>query len=155
MQHNSNSPLLRLPAEIRNQIYDYLIRGQTYKLQHKHNDVGWIFYHPYGNPALDSISYWQTQTYLSQTCRQLRHDTAVLFFQRNTFGADFPECSKTLDKCMELLQPHQANTIRTIRWEPSDTEDDRDNLKRTLGKWSGIKNVELDFLWSDEVGVYD
>jgi hypothetical protein len=58
------SPLLRLPAEIRNQIYEYVMCGQTIDL-----DV---------LPPPNLFS-------LPRTCRQIYHETELLLYSGNTF----------------------------------------------------------------------
>jgi hypothetical protein len=58
------SPLLRLPAEIRNQIYEYVMCNQTIAIN--------------ARPPRSVFS-------LPRTCRQIYHETELLFYSGNTF----------------------------------------------------------------------
>jgi len=135
-QHNSKSPLLRLPAEIRNQIYDYVIGGQTYVVSK----------HSLGKPVYflarkDSTGcYWREQTALSRTCRQFRYDTSVLFFQNNIFMTEYTEESPDMNGWMHSLQPYHASAIQTVFWGLWGSPE---ALKLLLADWMEIKRVGL------------
>jgi hypothetical protein len=58
------SPLLRLPAEIRNQIYEYVMCNQTIAIN--------------ARPPRSVFS-------LPRTCRQIYHETELLFYSGNMF----------------------------------------------------------------------
>jgi len=136
-QHNSNSPLLRLPAEIRNQIYDYVIGGQAYVIHKRSRRKP-----PYYLARRDFIGFhWREQTALPRTCRQFRHDTSVLFFQNNIFMARYTEPSSNMNGWMRSLQPYHASAIQTILWALWGPRSDPEALKSLLADWAGIKSV--------------
>jgi hypothetical protein len=116
-------------------------------LRQEDTAVGRVFYQIYDCQPLDASVYWQPDVPLGHTCRQLRHDTGVLYFRNNAFGA-YSYHSKVLDNWMGTLQPHEANAIRTIRWEPRDNKENNNNFKRTLNKWKGItQEIRESLFW--------
>ena len=71
-----NSVLLGLPAELRNTVYEYLFQTSTVTLRHcpgnRHHRVR-ILRQP------------KSPTALLFTCRQIRHESSVLYYQMITF----------------------------------------------------------------------
>ena len=136
-QHNSNSPLLRLPAEIRNQIYDYVIGGQTYAVYEASLEKPSYYLNRERGQGL----HWHEQTALSRTCRQFRHDTSLLFFQNNIFMANYLNSSSAMKGWMHSLQPYHASAIQAILCELWGPRRDPEALKLLLADWAGIKRV--------------
>jgi hypothetical protein len=137
LQHNSNSPLLRLPAEIRNQIYNYVIGRHHYEIRTRGSSG--ITY--YLSPGSASSPSWREQNGLSQTCRQLHHETSALPFRNNMFGIRMMEDHSTLNKWMGLLQPYQASAIQSIYFCLFTYAKSLETLKTLLSNFSGIKGV--------------
>ncbi|KAI4701706.1 hypothetical protein J4E81_003446 [Alternaria sp. BMP 2799] len=70
----ANSPLLRLPAELRNMIYGRVFNNITYKL-----------YMPYGAYPLCESSFQETDMGLILVSRQIHAETAYLPYELSTF----------------------------------------------------------------------
>jgi hypothetical protein len=138
-QHNSNSALLRLPAEIRNQIYKYVIGRHHYEMRTR--CPSGITY--YLIPGSASSPPWREQKDLSQTCRQLHHETSVLALRNNIFWIDCLRRSSILKKWMGLLQPYEASAIQSISLSLSAYADRLKTLKTLLSNFSGIKEVRV------------
>jgi hypothetical protein len=78
VRSNQDTPLLRLPAEIRNRIWQFALGGKVYRQQHvTGNRRGKLMPQPCerGNAFL-----------LLRTCRQIYAETGVLPFTINTFS---------------------------------------------------------------------
>jgi len=79
----TQSPLLRLPAEIRNQIYSYIFSDSIYELDHEEWQYCdfikfWVLRPP---PYSNSLSIVK----LPFACRQLHHETSLLPYRLATF----------------------------------------------------------------------
>lgn len=140
-QHNSSSPFLRLPAEIRNQVYNYVIGGTVYRLRDTQRCGKARYLDTYG-------FYWSEEIALSQTCRQLHHETCLLPFQNNMFESTAAQSTLNLEEWMELLQPYQANAIQSIYWTLGRSTADLEALKSLLNSRQGIKKVKLWFCYA-------
>lgn len=75
-QNQRDSPLLRLPAEIRNIIFAYALGGHVF-------DTLRIIAHHYGT----AVAKEQKLSPLLAVCRQIYSETALLLYSLNTFSA--------------------------------------------------------------------
>lgn len=66
LTHNSASPLLALPAELRNKIYDFVFAEQAVTI------------------CSHQPTFLQSSS-LARACRQTRHETLALFYNRSYF----------------------------------------------------------------------
>jgi hypothetical protein len=88
-RNQAQSPLLLLPAEMRNTIYDYVLGGYDIKIAHVS--------HPYHrlravlktDPSHDSTRL-ENFLAITRTCRQIRAESNNLAFSLNEFGTDVP-----------------------------------------------------------------
>ncbi|KAF1949088.1 hypothetical protein CC80DRAFT_581879, partial [Byssothecium circinans] len=72
-----NSPLLRLPGEIRNKIFHYALCDYKLEIHNKQS---------LNSPP--SYNYIQPRFQLPRVCRQIHAETAPIVYSRNTFGFD-------------------------------------------------------------------
>ncbi|KAF2118567.1 hypothetical protein BDV96DRAFT_685173 [Lophiotrema nucula] len=85
-KHNaSKSALLRLPAELRNQIWEYAVGGMFIKIDqgsHGENDLpGVRAFHLDGNKKSPAAPLFNLQ----KVCRQIHAETATVFYSHNVF----------------------------------------------------------------------
>ncbi|KAG9201577.1 hypothetical protein G6514_005584 [Epicoccum nigrum] len=104
VQANQQSPLLRLPTELRTKIWSYVLgstiyRGKGYSCTGDDQFV----------PRDRSISLT-----LLQTCRQIYSETTMLPFTLNIFSVGKFRCIRSGFKLMKL---HQRRSIKHIRLE--------------------------------------
>jgi len=79
----TQSPLLRLPAEIRNQIYTYIFNDILYTLNvNKWRDDRTVNFLTYRTPPFYD---YVDRVVLPFACRQLHHETSLLLYQLATF----------------------------------------------------------------------
>jgi hypothetical protein len=88
-RNQAQSPLLLLPAEMRNTIYEYVLGGYDIQIAHVS--------HPYHrlravlktDPSHDSTRL-ENFLAITRTCRQIRAESNNLAFSLNEFGTDVP-----------------------------------------------------------------
>ena len=106
---NSDSPLLRLPAEIRNCIWEYALGGNIRDLTIFRRDrkcyTEWLI-------AMSRASFPQHSHALLSTCRQIYAETALLTFSTNEFRFR----SKTTFKWTRDLSKVQKDIIHTVHF---------------------------------------
>ncbi|KAH7069369.1 hypothetical protein FB567DRAFT_598974 [Paraphoma chrysanthemicola] len=112
----TRSPLLRLPGELRNKIYEYAIGSYYYHLDevtHSKTEksrwvktVGRAYYSP-----KDKMPQ-PTAFHLPEVCRQIYSETATLAYNLNTFILEF-DIGGNKDLIKNLL-PAQKNAIRSV-----------------------------------------
>jgi hypothetical protein len=104
-----DSPLLRLPAELRNRVYELVLYEGRYNFagnKYVDFDTGW--------ESLDGVKVYaedHNRLSLLRVCRQLYCDTALLPFSLNTFvfrSRSIRELAK------ESLSPLQAGAIESV-----------------------------------------
>ncbi|KAF1840552.1 uncharacterized protein K460DRAFT_399468 [Cucurbitaria berberidis CBS 394.84] len=111
LRNATESPLLRLPSEIRNRIYGYALGGQEVNPR----TVGgvrtkWrLECRPYGSEAR-SYQAWDRLLSLTYVCRLLHRETRLLAFSLNTFQIQTVEFNDWL----LLLNDDQKNAITTV-----------------------------------------
>ncbi|KAF2118390.1 hypothetical protein BDV96DRAFT_643637 [Lophiotrema nucula] len=116
IQNQLNSPFLRLPGEIRNQIYNELLSERVIKINrgkmHK-NHQQWGT-RVYGGQKIDHATRPAPAATLAllSTCRQIYYETATTFYRSNTFSFD---TEKDMMDWAPTLQPAQLGAIQTIQ----------------------------------------
>ncbi|KAF3001930.1 hypothetical protein E8E13_006799 [Curvularia kusanoi] len=109
VRSNQDSPLLRLPSEIRNTIWEYALghntfRAVAYRRGRRRTTAKWV--------SARSICIA-----LLQTCRQIYMEAASMPFYLNTFAA---QENWTATRALRLLKIHQRKLITLLRIEPGD-----------------------------------
>ncbi|CAO2656897.1 Nn.00g057000.m01.CDS01 [Neocucurbitaria sp. VM-36] len=106
LRNQTESPLLRLPGEIRNKIYDYAFSGHIIHVfgnEPNHSLYGSVDWLPVGY----SLSMLIKTTTL---CRQIRSETALLPFGCNKFWVSPP----LLPDFLTTLGPQQRDAIKVV-----------------------------------------
>jgi hypothetical protein len=111
-----NSALLRLPGEIRNTIYHYVLGGcDLYALFGGFGKSNAMFF---GRPASSDTPLWLEpiskflELQLLVVCRQIRAETIPFMFKFNSFGVMRPE---QLPDLMDHLGAEQKANIETVK----------------------------------------
>jgi hypothetical protein len=106
-------PFLRLPAEIRNQIYNCVLGGCQINVNL--NDYG-LWRRPQRQPYYITTIPWQPNTMIALTkvCRQIHQDTALLPFKLNTFGEAIALKVEIFRRFVLGRSNEQRAAIRTI-----------------------------------------
>lgn len=113
LQNQQTSPLLRLPAELRNKIYEYVFGGE-HLLVYTQNKRRLVRQKDPTRPLSRDLPEYPALTAVS---RQLNTETKHMVFSHNTFGT-FSEC--LLLSFRSVFQPWQVNCITTLHVTVSD-----------------------------------
>jgi hypothetical protein len=106
---NANrSPLLRLPRELRNLIFDFLFNGLTIQVLH---GLKTLPVYRSGTWARQPF-YVHNLVEITTVCRQIRAETSLLPFQRSEF---FFSSWKSLAHMARKLTSQQQEAVRTAR----------------------------------------
>ena len=99
------SPLLKLPGEVRNKIYNYVfsVGSVHFGRSHHHYRTSEEDYEPEGCEPTDLLD-------VTSTCRQIRSDTSTLLFKNNVIIID----DQKIFKIVEQLEPHQLEAIKAL-----------------------------------------
>ncbi|KAF2132695.1 hypothetical protein P153DRAFT_354171 [Dothidotthia symphoricarpi CBS 119687] len=137
---NQNSPLLRLPPEIRNHIWEYAVGGYT---------VQGLYGASPGHHHRPSLKVFERTDGLAllRTCRQVFAETALVPWAASLFAFNHP---LTMRQVMKKLKGYQRKSITMLRldvhspnqipwWNPLR------NPRRflTQGQLTGVKHVHL------------
>jgi hypothetical protein len=107
------SPLLRLPAEIRNTIYVHVFTGSEVRIGHHWpSDNVPVEIRDPAQSASSTLETTTAQDFLAITlaCRQLRSETSLLIFEHVLFVARSEYLERWADR---KLQAAQRNAIKT------------------------------------------
>ncbi|KAF1959435.1 hypothetical protein CC80DRAFT_545818 [Byssothecium circinans] len=120
-QYNQlHSPLLRLPGEIRNKIYEYALGGLRFEKKGYGTTRVYAIEHP-GNSKIAHRSVASMALSLTKVCRQVHAETALLPYQLNAFPHNvvFDKSSGYKWDQSDALEQHQREAIKTITvpWE--------------------------------------
>lgn len=96
-----NSPLSKLPAEIRNQIYDLALRNNNCKITRQ--------------ARLFCSSQNQHPLTLAQTCRVVRQETRLTFFAANCFTIDDWLIDRGIDRFYDFIKKIGGECEHSIR----------------------------------------
>lgn len=125
---NSSTPLLQLPAEIRNRIFAYALGGRSFQVLG--NQVK--CYSKYPNP--ESLS-------LLRTCRQIYSETALLPFSANIFRVTNEQSPGDLESWLQLRLPVERESITMLHCRMGSPEP-LQFLRRFLSAWK-LKPTDL------------
>ncbi|KAH7084321.1 hypothetical protein FB567DRAFT_79441 [Paraphoma chrysanthemicola] len=138
----TESPLLRLPAEIRNMIYSYAITTTTIYT----SAIGRVFFcvlpdntNPSSKGRVPTISLHRQIT-LPQVCRQLRAETYSLLFAINTLEISGLRCSSTTDDYPADVR-NAVEVLRVQLWPHLDSE--LELFIGSLAKWERLRRIIL------------
>jgi hypothetical protein len=106
-KHNSNSPLLCLPGELRNQIYEYAFGGHLIEFGHESRSrigVRYCYARRFG------MSNWSDLLSQTTVCRQIYEEMHLLPFALNTvfidmFGGHYANSVQELGKSQKSAIP--------------------------------------------------
>lgn len=144
-----NSPLLRLPAEIRNEIFAYVYTGTVYALKGLGYPARWVrtvlenFKGSYGMDKEVSRSLLS----LSFVCCQVHAETAILPYELGTSdfrAADMFEHQAVLalKSFLEERSPRQLHAIKKMRlWHLSRASDYSYPHNRTVEHWEQTRTA--------------
>ncbi|KAH6638014.1 hypothetical protein C7974DRAFT_451219 [Boeremia exigua] len=111
LTNQRNSPLLRLPPELRHRIYQYVFTGHEINISRVQPTIDYLHYRSSHPPN----TFWSTHPFrftLNRTCRQLYHETArltSLFWTHNTFSG-----SALGVACFLRRHSAEADLLRTL-----------------------------------------
>jgi hypothetical protein len=112
MRNQQESPLIRLPRELRDEIYRYAIGGNEITIFHPGPNVrSFIVYAGVYNDRAQTNAKWNELFGLSLTCRQLNVETKLLPYQLNVWanvlGTEFGDF-------LSQLKANKQQAITTI-----------------------------------------
>jgi hypothetical protein len=151
-EQNRQTPLLRLPAELRNKIYCMLLGGWEFGMATRADSRALVcrLIDSGGNP---DKKYWKPahvhQAFaLIKACRQIYSDTKLLPFELNTFHT---RSYFALARYSDTLPPDMVKSIRHIRcvlvYEKGEERaiKDIEGLMERLRKFTGLRRLGLKF----------
>jgi hypothetical protein len=107
VRNNQNSPLLRLPPEIRNRIWEYTLGHTTFGIN--------VPFSRYQKPTIKRPSNEPIiNTALLRSCRHIYLEAALIPMRLNTFV--FHDGTWMIKRAMKLLKTHQWRNIKNIRF---------------------------------------
>jgi hypothetical protein len=109
---NSESPLLRLPAEIRNRIWEYALGGNIRDVVHIQRRRKFYIE---DITAVSRASFPQNSHALLSTCRQIYTETALLTFSTNAFRFTLQTVDWT--RHLSKVQKYQVHTVHFVLGE--------------------------------------
>ncbi|KAH7076568.1 hypothetical protein BKA63DRAFT_411359, partial [Paraphoma chrysanthemicola] len=118
IRNDLNSPLLRLPGEIRNLIYGYVLCEGSYEIRHSWRNLTFAFY------IQRKVHY---RLSLLAVCRRTYEETALLSFSLNKFS--FVETYALEEYLIRNLHVAQRNAIRSIGITVFPGFDDSEEIK--------------------------
>ncbi|KAI4631575.1 uncharacterized protein J4E87_002280 [Alternaria ethzedia] len=107
--NRQRSPLLRLPAELRNKIYEYALGGMELRISYRNRELGLVAAMFYNTPVL--FTSLHRLVGLTLVSRQLYAETKILPFELCTMLA----LRFTFNDLIERLNITQRQAISTIR----------------------------------------
>jgi hypothetical protein len=118
MSNTVNSPLLQLPAEIRNLIFFHVFSGSNYELAYIWSPTGQVL--TSNNADLRQLC----------VCRQLHAETAMLHYKLGTFNIEYPyivdyEFWRLFDRFLKARTEGQISAmacVKLIDWKESDAD---------------------------------
>jgi hypothetical protein len=107
--HNTNSPLLRLPGELRNKIYEYAFGGHEVMLK---RDIWYAKDRMYCYAHDSPLSLWSDLLSRTTICRQIYEETRLLPYALNTVCIDMYVGDHAI--YVQELGKSQKSAIRAI-----------------------------------------
>jgi hypothetical protein len=113
---------LRLPAEVRNQIWEFALGGMTFRQQSLSQSKKILL----RNSPRDT----KNATALLRVCRQVFAETALLLYQLNNFSLPY-YWSVSISTALRRLRAHQRRQIKKIQFE----FERNDDIDVFIAKW--------------------
>jgi hypothetical protein len=107
---NQGSPLLRLPPEIRNKIWEYTLGHNIFKPVRVRVSI-----QKFKSKWISRPDEPQIGLALLATCRQIYSEAAFMPFNLNTFAADTFSRESNFVKAFKAFKVHQRRQITSIR----------------------------------------
>ena len=137
--NRQRSPLLRLPAELRNKIYGYALGGMELRVSYRSKELGVVSAMSY-DPSV-SLTPLHRRVGLTLVSRQLYAETKILPFElctmdviRSLFYNHIKRLNTTQRQAISTIRTHYMNardgTVWTILWSE-------------VRKLTGLKRVEV------------
>jgi hypothetical protein len=151
MRNQQSSPLLQLPGEIRNAIYEYAIGGCLVHVEGAWS--GQLSSRAY-TPKIelsdpdDDFVILKTSTALAlgKVCRQTRAETRLMFFKLNEFVVNMNyHTPNALDAFIDLLTSAQCSSIKKLKLIGCEYDNGEEFYEGELGmaKLSGLGQITL------------
>jgi hypothetical protein len=118
LRNQQQSPLLFLPAELRDRIYTYHCGGMEIHIKGKHSLTAHVCFRrpkrspPTREPALHQWCYQIPPPALTQVCKQLYAETSTLVLSLNEVGGGNRE---VLEFLISRLSPTQMQAVTSVR----------------------------------------
>ncbi|CAO2656919.1 Nn.00g057220.m01.CDS01 [Neocucurbitaria sp. VM-36] len=148
LKNKMNSPLLRLPGEVRNQIYSYIFNGYEVEPSVKFPELNprrvkgcHLRCRIYGSEEWKDFNTWDRLLGLTNVCHQLHGETRLLPFRLNTFQVRYEE---DFDFWLSLLTEDQRNAITTVSfgaWGYHDIAVLYEGLPSLLHRCAGLETL--------------
>ena len=110
LRNQRESPLMRLPAELRDSVFKYLLGGQELRIM--------VYEDPLlaSRPMGDTGHFKDTKNFvtITQTCRQAHSDTKLMPFGLNKIVGNAVDLSTFMDDAAAW----QIKAIETVRYTP-------------------------------------
>ncbi|EUC47672.1 hypothetical protein COCMIDRAFT_77468, partial [Bipolaris oryzae ATCC 44560] len=105
VEANRQSHLLRLPAEVRNMIWEFALGGRVYEAEF----IGGYYYRMHSQEAPSKVP-------LLRVCRQIYAEAANIPIQQTTFSIPRPD---RIRRCFDPFKTCQRRHIASLRFEIS------------------------------------
>jgi hypothetical protein len=145
---NANSPLLRLPPEIRNMIFEYAMT-MRYNLE--------LYYNRFSELSASGFSNYahkRQRRFLSvrlpEVCRQIYSETATLFYRMNTFSFATEQAMRVWLKKRLPAQLEVIQRLDLLEWDDEKRVDICKDLKDTV--CTNLSSLTQDELNADIIG---
>ncbi|OCL11637.1 hypothetical protein AOQ84DRAFT_183112 [Glonium stellatum] len=156
--HNSATPLLRLPRELRDYIWEYVCGGQLIHVKGNRGSLCYIC--SMDSPKSTHISCSKPMSKhlslgLQSTSRQLYHETMPIFYGTNIFSFDH---AKVWFRFMITLEPHEEwsgrfttplvrslsglKTLHVSIWLKMRATEFRRAKKQLMKEWAGVPRYQ-------------
>ena len=136
-RNQTESPLLRLPPELRNVIYTYVLSPRYLWIDIIGKDM-WLI----GNA--DEKGYVRVSDSLRfmETCHQIRSEAEVLYWQSKVVrsGPSY-DAESSIGRLLDALTLEQCNAIRTVQVHKDELS--QDTLWEQLLRLQGLKQLTL------------
>jgi hypothetical protein len=156
-RNRRNSPLLRLPGELRNRVYEYAMSGVTISVFPAPKPWSPAQLHAHvadTATALTAMSSPSDTISLTRVCRQIHVETRLLPFRAFTFHIN---SDGSFSKFVDSLLPIQRDAISTIEMSTPDANEGGTLLHcvtRVTGNDFVSQKVHLDLLeWSSHLAL--
>jgi hypothetical protein len=131
-----DSPLLRLPAELRNTIYEFAFRTNTVTVPR---------YIPIDTMRPSDKSRWQPKgpAALLLVSRQIRYESSVLFYQLSTFNLSICFIANDL---RTMIGSDNSSHVKSIRIGPEKVLDILRWVERgegEMGAFYGLEHIDV------------